>query len=226
MQKTNYKSNYKSNYKRALIALVFAFTTISSHATGLNIDLMPWLGYGITANSTYGEFCESARRSGSSCARGGFSFGADAYFSDLGPFRFGLGAAYIPIIDSSYSFTGLDSGSIVKTSGKTKVTNIPFMALFKYNIPALPIFVGGMAGYSFASGSSTVTTTINNIPVTAGFGGAAVGGAFTIGGFAGYAFKPLPSPLVSIDAGLKMYLMLGFEIIVQFVPFVGATFAF
>ena len=213
--------------KRALIALVFAFTTISSHATGLNIDLAPWLGYGITANSSYAEFCASARGAGSSCARGGFSFGADAWFSDLGPFRFGVGLAYIPIIDAAYSATTFDSGSIVKTSGEVKVTNIPLMALLRYDIPALPIFVGGMAGYSFASGSYNLTTTINNIPVL-GFHGGGTGatGSFSLGGFAGYSFKPMPSPLVSIDAGVRMYLMLAAEFIVQFVPFVGATFTF
>ena len=211
---------------RALIPLFFAFTTISSHATGLNIDLDAWAGYGITANSTYAQFCDNARASGSSCARGGFSFGADAWFSDLGPFRLGVGLAYIPIIDAAYSTTTFDSGSIVKLSGETKVTNIPLMALFRYDIPALPIFVGGMAGYSFASGTYNLTTTINNIPVVGVHGGGTgASGSFSLGGFAGYAFKPVSAPLVSIDVGVRMYLMLAAEFIVQFVPFVGATFA-
>ena len=217
----------KTNYKRALIALVFAFTTISSHATGLDIDLVPWLGYGITANSTYGDLCQNARRSGASCTRGGFSLGADVWFSDLGAFRFGLGAAYLPVIDLAYSATSFDSGSRVSVSTEVKVTNIPLMAQLKYDIPALPIFVGAMAGYSFASGRYNIRTTINNVPVLGGFGGATgVDGSFTLGGFAGYTFKPLPSPLVSIDAGARLYLILATEIVIQFVPFVGATFTF
>ena len=208
--------------KRALIALVFAFTTISSHATGLDIDLAPWLGYGITANSTYAAICDDARASGSSCTRGGLSFGGDVWFLDLGIFRFGLGLAYIPIINASYSSTSFDSGSIARASVETKYTNVPFMALFRYDIPTLPIFVGGMAGYSFASGSSRVTTTVNNVPFTVGGSGSA-GNAFTLGGFAEYQYKL--TSLISIEAGARMYFILGSEMVIQFVPFVGATFA-
>ena len=85
-----------------------------------------------------------------------------------------------------------------------------------------------MAGYSFAFGSSTYKTTINNIPVTpftGGVGSVPVDGSFTLGGFAGYAFKPVSAPLVSIDAGARLYLILGYGMLVQFVPFIGATFA-
>ena len=213
----------KTMINRALIALIFAFTTISSHAIGL-LGASAWAGYGIGIDSAYSGICDSATDAGEYCTSGGFSLGGDLWLLELDKsFQLGLGIAYLPILNAGYSDTTLDPGSITSVSRQVKVRYIPFMAQLRFDIDALPIYLGAMAGYSFGSGSFTSRSTINNIPITGGFAGS-IGGAFTLGGFAGYEYKV--TPLIAIDAGARMYLVLAPSIIVQFVPFVGATFTF
>ena len=203
----------KTMINRALIALIFAFTTISSHAIGLGA----WLGYGIAADSTRDGVCNKAKDVGATCNKGGLSFGGDLWFLGFGPIQLGVGGAYIPIVSVDYSVRTPTTGSLV--SVETSAYYIPFTAQLRVDIPILPIFLGGMAGYSLAS--STIKTTVNNQSFV--ISDPSRNAAFTLGGLAGYAFKPVP--LVSIDAGARVYLIFAKKTVVQFVPFIGATFA-
>lgn len=202
----------KTMINKALIALIFAFTTISSHAIGLG----GWLGYGFALDDTRDEVCNRAKNFGSTtCNKGGLSLGGDLWFLGFGPIQLGVGGAYIPILNVDYSTT--ING--FQTSLESSAYYIPLTAQLRVDIPILPIFVGGMAGYSFAN--ATTKTTINNQSVV--ISDPSRNAAFTLGGFAGYAFKPVP--LVSIDAGARLYLIFAQKTVVQLVPFIGATFA-
>ena len=198
---------------RALIALIFAFTTISSHAIGLGA----WAGYGLALDSTRDGVCNIVKKASGTCNKGGSSFGGDLWLLGFGPIQLGVGGAYIPILNTDYSVRVPSTGSLA--SIESKAYYIPLTAQLRFDIPVLPIFVGGMAGYSFAS--STIKTTINNQSLV--IGDPSRNEAFTIGAFAGYAFKPVP--LVSIDAGARVYLIFAEKTVVQMVPFIGATFA-
>ena len=203
----------KTMINRALIALIFAFTTISSHAIGLGA----WAGYGIAGDSTRDAVCKQAKGAGATCNKGGLSFGGDLWLLGFGPIQLGVGGAYIPIVSADYSVRIPTTGSLALV--ETKAYYIPFTAQLRVDIPILPIFLGGMVGYSFAS--STVKTTVNNQSLV--ISDPSRSEAFTIGGLAGYAFKPVP--LVSIDAGARVYLVFTEQTVIQFVPFIGATFA-
>ena len=204
----------KTIINRALIALIFAFTTISSHAIGLGA----WAGYGLALDSTRDEACKIAEKAGGTCNKGGTSFGGDVWFLGFGPIQLGVGGAYLPIINIDYSVREPSTGSLV--SVESSAHYIPFTAQLRVDIPILPIFVGGMVGYSFAS--ATIKTSVNNQSLVIS-DPSRNEAAFTIGGFAGYAFKPVP--LVSIDAGARLYLIFAKKTVVQMVPFIGATFA-
>ena len=207
------KTMKKTITKRALIALIFAFTTISSHAIGLG----GWLGYGFALDSTRDGVCNIAKNVSGTCNKGGLSFGGDLWLLGFGPIQLGVGGAYIPILNTNYSVRVPSTGSLV--SVESSAHYIPFTAQLRADIPFLPIFVGGMVGYSLAS--STIKTTVNNQSLV--IGDPSRNEAFTVGGFAGYAFKPVP--LVSIDAGARVYLIFAEKTVVQMVPFIGATFA-
>ena len=204
----------KTITNRALIALVFAFTTISSHATGLGLGLSAWAGYGISADNANRFRCQGTINTGGSCSQGGFAFGGDLWLLELDKsLLLGLSSAYFSTLNGSTSPAMGRSGSSEGTTMKTGY--IPIVAQLMFNISTLPIFVGGMVGYSIESSSMTQGSTA--IPVqTSG------DGAFTLGAFAGYKYKL--TPLISIDAGAKMYLIFDIATIAQFVPFVGATF--
>ena len=203
----------KTMINRALIALIFAFTTISSHAIGLGA----WAGYGLALDSTRDGTCNIAKNTGGTCNKGGLSFGGDLWFLGFGPIQLGVGGAYIPIVNIDYSVRSPTTGSLVLVESSAHY--IPFTAQLRVDIPILPIFAGVMAGYSFASAS--VKTTVNNQSLV--IADPSRNEAFTVGGFAGYAFKPVP--LVSIDAGARIYLIFAKKTLVQMVPFIGATFA-
>ena len=203
----------KTMIKRALIALIFAFTTISSHAIGLGA----WAGYGLALDSTRDGVCNKAKSAGATCNKGGISFGGDLWLLGFGPIQLGVGGAYIPIVSTNYSIRAPSTGSLV--SVESSAHYIPFTAQLRVDIPILPIFLGGMAGYSLAS--STIKTTVNNQSLV--ISDPSRNEAFTVGAFAGYAFKPVP--LVSIDAGARVYLIFAEKTVTQIVPFIGATFA-
>ena len=202
----------KTIINRALIALIFAFTTISSHAIGLG----GWAGYGLGLDNTRDKTCNIAKNAGGTCNKGGLSFGGDLWLLGFGPIQLGVGGAYIPVVSVDYS---IRSPSIGLVSVESSAHYIPVTAQLRVDIPVLPIFIGAMAGYSFAS--ATIKTTANNQSIV--IGDPSTNEAFTAGGFAGYAFKPLP--LVSIDAGARVYFIFADKTVVQIVPFVGATFA-
>ena len=210
----------KTMINRALIALIFAFTTVSSHAIGLG----GWVGYGLSLDSIRDKTCNIATRAGGTCNKGGLSFGGDLWLLGFGPIQLGVGGAYLPIVNIDYSFRVPTTGSLASVESSAQY--IPLTAQLRVDIPVLPIFVGAMAGYSFVSSNSTTKVTVNNQPLvisTPSGSDSSGSGAFTIGGFAGYAFKPVP--LVSIDAGARVYLVFAEETVVQMVPFIGATFA-
>ena len=213
MIKTMTKAMTKTVTKRALIALIFAFTTISSHAIGLGA----WAGYGLALDSTRDGTCKIAEKASGTCNKGGLGFGGDIWLLGFGPIQLGVGGAYIPIVNIDYSIRVPATGSLA--SIESSAHYIPFTAQLRVDIPVLPIFLGGMAGYSLAS--ATIKTTVNNQSVV--ISDPSRNEAFTVGAFAGYAFKPLP--LVSIDAGARLYLIFAEKTVVQMVPFIGATFA-
>ena len=194
--------------KRALIALVFAFTTISSHATGLGVGA--WLGYGISTDNANRFRCLATTNAGGSCAQGGFAFGGDLWLLELDKsLLLGLGSAYFPVLSGTSPATRRSSEQTMKTG------YIPLLALLRFNMSTLPIFVGGMAGYSIESSSMTQGSKSVDVQTSGG-------GAFSLGGFAGYQYKL--TSLISIEAGAKMYLIFDIATIAQFVPFIGATF--
>ena len=203
----------KTMINRALIALIFAFTTISSHAIGLGA----WAGYGLALDSTRDTVCKIAENAGGTCNKGGLSFGGDVWFLGFGPIQLGVGGAYLPVVGIDYSVRVPSTGSLA--SIESRAHYIPFTAQLRVDIPILPVFVGGMAGYSFAS--ATIKTSINNQSLV--ISDPSRNEAFTVGAFAGYAFKPVP--FVSIDAGARLYLVFAKKTVVQMVPFIGATFA-
>ena len=212
----------KTIINRALIALVFAFTTISSHATGLGLGLDTWVGYGISADNANRFRCQGPINAGGSCSQGGLAFGGDLWLLELDQsLLLGLGAAYFSVLNgytpAATSRGGAPTrrflGSSVEQTMKTSY--IPIVASFKYHMSALPIFVGGMLGYSIESSSMTQGSTVVDVQTNGG-------GAFTIGGFLAYQYKL--TQLISIDAGAKVYLIFDIATIAQFIPFVGATF--
>ena len=196
---------------RALIALIFAFTTISSHATGLGA----WLGYGISADNANRFRCSNAINAGGSCSQGGLAFGGDLWLLELDTLLLGLGGAYFPVLDGATPSASRFTGSSVEQTMKTGY--IPLLAQLRFNMSTLPIFVGAMLGYSIESSSMTQGSTVVEVQTSGD-------GSFTLGGFAGYEYKL--TSLISIEAGAKVYLIFDIATIAQFVPFIATTFNF
>lgn len=205
----------KTIINKALIALIFAFTTISSHATtGLGLGLGGWVGYGISADNANRFRCQNSINAGGSCSQGGLAFGGYLWLLELDQsLLLGLGAAYFPVLNGNTPAATSRSRSSVEQTMKTSY--IPIVAQLKYHMSALPIFVGGMIGYSIESSSITQGSTAIGVQTSGD-------GAFSLGGFLGYQYKL--TSLISIDAGAKVYLIFDIATIAQFVPFVGATF--
>lgn len=209
----------KTIINRALIALIFAFTTISSHAT---TGLGTWVGYGLSADNANRFRCQNKTNAGGSCSQGGLAFGGDLWLFGLdNPLLLGLGAAYFSVLSGHIpAATAGATPSFVRRPSveqTMKTGYIPIVAQLKYHMPALPIFVGGMIGYSIESSSMTQGTTVVDVQTSGD-------GAFTIGGFLAYQYKL--TQFMSIDAGARVYLIFDMATIAQFIPFVGATFTF
>ena len=164
--------------KSMVIAVISTALFMTSQASAIGVAA--WGGYNMVLTGT--ADCSAF----STCSTGGIAFGGDAYLSGLGPIQLGVAGAYLPL----QKFDGTISGQSFSLSSAM----VPILAVARFDLPVIPIFLGGGVGYAFGISSAS------------GANVSGAGSSFALGAFAGYTKSLIP--LVSIEAGFRVHAIL------------------